>query len=62
MKKIALFAAIAAGSLAIAACGEKKEEAAMTSEETAASTEAAPAGSEDAMAASTDATATEAAK
>ncbi len=48
MKKIALFAAIAAGSLAIAACGEKKDEAAVTSEETAAATDAAPAASDDA--------------
>ncbi len=39
MKKIALFAAIAAGSLAVAACGEKKADEAVAAAETA--TEAA---------------------
>ena len=51
MKKIALFAAVAAGSLALAACGEKKEEAAPVAEETAAATDAAA----DASAAASDA-------
>ena len=36
MKKIALFTAIAAGSLAIAACGAKKDEAAPVAEDSAA--------------------------
>lgn len=39
MKKIALFAAVAAGSLALAACGEKPAEEAVAAAETA--TEAA---------------------
>lgn len=58
MKKIALFAAVAAGSLALAACGGEKpaEEATTVAEETAAATDASAAASEDAAAA-TDAAA-----
>lgn len=63
MKKIALFAAVAAGSLALAACGEKKEDAAVAAAETAteAAADATDAASEavgaasDAAAAATDA-------
>lgn len=57
MKKIALFAAVAAGSLALAACGGEKpaEEATTVAEETAAA-DATAAASEDAAAA-TDAAA-----
>lgn len=40
MKKIALFAAVAAGSLALAACGEKKEEAPVAEETAAAASDA----------------------
>jgi hypothetical protein len=63
MKKIALFAAVAAGSLALAACGEKKEDEAVAAAETAseaavvatdAASDAAGAAS-DAAAAATDA-------
>ena len=58
MKKIALFAAVAAGSLALAACGGEKpaEEATTVAEETAAAADASAAASEDAAAA-TDAAA-----
>jgi hypothetical protein len=62
MKKIALFAAVAAGSLALAACGEKKDEAVAAAETaseaavvaTDAASDAAGAAS-DAAAAATDA-------
>jgi hypothetical protein len=61
MKKIALFAAIAAGSLAVAACGGEKpaEEAAATATEAAAvasdAAEVATDAASDAAAAATDA-------
>lgn len=58
MKKIALFAAVAAGSLALAACGEKKEDEAMVTAE--ASSEVAPVASDaasDAAGAASDAAA-----
>lgn len=62
MKKIALFAAVAAGSLALAACGGEKpaEEATTVAEETAAA-DATATASEDAAAA-TDAAAAPAAE
>lgn len=61
MKKIALFAAIAAGSLAVAACGGEKpaEDAAATATEAAAvasdAAEVATDAASDAAAAATDA-------
>ena len=57
MKKIVMFAAIAAGSLALAACGEKKaEEAVPEAVETAAAPTAdvTAAASDDAAAASSE--------
>ncbi|MBS0475813.1 MAG: hypothetical protein JSR28_11830 [Proteobacteria bacterium] len=66
MKKIVMVAAVVAGSLALAACGEKKADEAPAADASAAAevaTDAAPAAT-DAAAAATDAApaATEAAK
>ena len=57
MKKIVLFAAIAAGSFALTACGEKKAEEAVTAVDSAAAmtTDATAAASEDAADASSEA-------
>ena len=57
MKKILMFTAIAAGSLALAACGEKKAEEAATAVDTAAAMapDATAAASEDAADASSQA-------
>ena len=57
MKKIVLFAAIAASSFALTACGEKKAEEGVTAVESAAAmtTEATAAASEDAADASSEA-------
>jgi hypothetical protein len=57
MKKFVMFAAIAAGSLAVAACGEKKAEDAATAVDTAAApaADATAGASEDAADASTEA-------
>lgn len=57
MKKIVMFTAIAAGSLALAACGEKKAEEAATAVDTAAAMapDATAAASEDAADASSQA-------
>ena len=57
MNKIVLFAAIAAGSLALTACGAKKAEEGATAVESAAAmtTDATAAASEDAADASSDA-------
>ena len=57
MKKIVMFAAIAVSSLALAACGEKKAEEAVTAVDTAAAMapDATAAASEDAADASSQA-------
>ena len=63
MKKIALFTAIAAGSLAIAACGAKKEEAPVVEDSAAAPVaDTSAAASEDAGMATDAAAASEPAK